>query len=569
MSLNALLAETRGARRLLKAAEQMQGPQWKSLWEMIREWGPALLISAGLLTSLVMCVIGFMHGADVILRAPFGEVLSAILAMIVWIVGGIAFLFVLIAPLATILDEEGAPVNLTSFEALRAPSRRGLLLARWLSWLPLLRDLGVIHVGVAWALKGAFSLPKVGFSVLLWGGAVNVVDLVCLTPGLLLLPAVTAAAVALAKLLLLQPRWRLLPLWLLPLAALFLLYWLGPWFRAAMALPPLLWSALALIAAPALFVAQVLAVAQIEPWAQIRPGAGLAVPFRQVRAVRAASGLAGGAAPLRPLPWVRGRTGLLWAAISRDLSMSSWTARTLLFHLVDSAVLLLAMFVPWADRATPEFFGASAVLTIWACATISPLLRVNGPVARLREKGPQRLFLLGIDYRTQMLFNAATWWLSPAVLVALVAAFATGADPYRLSLVAAAGSCLLLRTGWADEPVPLYAAARDRLKSLYRPLRLRFYGLPTPARRVIVLGIGLPLVLLAFWAMSIFGAGTIGLAWSREGLGSLSGPAMNFIENFRTYLWWIAGAMAGLGAAGMTYRLCVYDEAMLRERLHA
>jgi hypothetical protein len=546
MSLRLLLEEARESRRLLEETKQGRTGRW------------LMSVGVGAFVLLILvCTTLFEVGVRAFLPARLGDDL----AQVAWAARWLFFGFLGFG-LLTDWGEAYAyyptkmALNLTSFEALRMPSRRGSLLARVLQYLPELIVGGVVLVICCWAFWG------VDFLMDGWvrpsrrdNSSTSALDMVLLTPWLLLLPG-AAGGLVLVRLLMLQPRWRLLPLFFLPLlpfATVVLFAYHHPYSRTAAGWPLLLYSGLALVAISAVYPALVLAVEHIEPWAQIRPGAGRGTLFRVVRARRAAVG--GPAALVRPLSWLRGRYGLFWATLSLDL----FRGVLLFWHLVLSVLLLLAMFVPWADRSTGEFVVARGALFVPAWF----LLFLLGPLLRLNW--PRQVYLLGVDYRALLLFNLATWWVSLALLVALLTALATGADPDRLALVAAVGGSLLLRAGWIDPPAPLFLQVGPWLKRLYQQCERLYQALPRAAQW------GMLLLALLVLALVSWETGGLILSVQRSIPRLESGWGYSVVkailQGLLANLWWIAGTTAGMGAAGMAYRLWAYDELTLREQI--
>jgi hypothetical protein len=361
-------------------------------------------------------------------------------------VGLILILLVLLGyhlqPLAGI----GQVLRLNAFEALRAPSRRSLYVARLSRLLPWLLWLGVCAAGsAAWGarfeerpwlsvaylavvlLVPVFSLGLFGaLVVLLRWHIFNILFIICFLP-----------AFFIPLLRLVVPT--------LPDAG-----WLED-TPAALAIPAA-FAGLTL----GLLVLQVWAVTGMEPLRQDSLG-----NWQTLQATATSAALASNRQPsgpsvllrrtepvhLGPSVFVHG-TGLGLAARYRAFAYlrynikGSFQSKGYLWIWLPLILLSVA--------TSPEQFTRLSYL-VWFIAW-SPLFA--GPILALEE--PRRLYLLGVDYRAQLLFRLRVFWLTPGTLLTVVAMGAivlfSTAWALALALGAASLGLAIVREGWFGWP---------------------------------------------------------------------------------------------------------------------
>jgi hypothetical protein len=219
---------------------------------------------------------------------------------------------------------------------------------------------------------------------------------------------------------------------------------LGPYL---VVIPPAM-----LLLAIGLFVLQLWLLDRVEPMWQIdrlqppRPVPPTTPVQTPPAPVRSPEGL-----PSRvgPIPLLAGRHGLGWAAASYALSKfleggrKGYLRRSWAFALLFCLVLLMTHGHAHRMTDTGKWF--------WF---VFLLLFKGGSVLHLGD--PQRLYLLGVDYRCQLRHFLKTFWMTPALLAillgALLSAAIWGQIEMPLAVLAVAAGMTLLRAGWGGWP---------------------------------------------------------------------------------------------------------------------
>jgi hypothetical protein len=274
----------------------------------------------------------------------------------------------------------------------------------------------------------------------------------------------------------------------------------------------LAWPAAAALLTVALLGVQVWAVGRLEPLAQIQgllnPPTGASTTARRVPVERPAGWIG-------PSWLVRGH-GIGWASLYRAAALLRHNRSALLVS-GWTILLLFPCFIFGALKNPQEILP----LLILAMFPAMPTLPAQ----------PQRLYLLGVDYRAQMRYRLWTFWTAPGLLLCLLflgllALFGTDRN-LALGMAAACLGLALFRAGWWAWPSMWLWPGRSLLVSLFLPALA---------------------LALAFWPGQ----------WQPDlGLG-VAGK------------WLLFGLLAGgLGLAGVIVKLVRLDESTLRARLLA
>jgi hypothetical protein len=423
------------------------------------------------------------------------------------------------------------PLELNTFEALRAPSRRALYAVRltrslpWLSWL-----------GVTAATSAAWSVPWAGG---LWV-SLAALGLVALVP-LCFLGLIGSLSILLRT----PPILVLLVLWLV-----------GPWFAgyygfemaqgwwmhaALLSDPPVLLVfpvALGVLAA-GLLALQVWAVEWMEPARQIGLRMTGILPVASTGAVRGSSK----PSPIDP-PQLPRLVGAGQTIITRQLLRLVGPGQTIITRLwIAHLVGYFGRFSPGLHMIVDVVFLVNVPFMVTVALDQPPRLDIWTwlPVGMVwlypswhleDELRRPRLYVLGVDYRSQLLSGLSTFWASPPTLFATVlltgiALFGPVWD-FPLAIAAAVLGVAAFRRGWWDWPEPW------------------LWGRSCSAYLTAVLA-SLGLFLLALWLASNDREGSL--------VRGLSPVARLFL---------FAGAAGGLGAGGMLAKLLCFDERTLR-----
>jgi hypothetical protein len=402
-----------------------------------------------------------------------------------------------------------SPWKLTTFEALRMPSRRSLFVARLLPWLPWWLWVGVCGTaGLLVAYADKVDSAQDAALYLLIGGQVPwlVVGLFAFQP--------------------LMPTFGCLVI----IACCMLSGALMPLLRDA-GINPLeeihghlaFIAALMLLSEIGLLIVHVSILGLVEPMRQIK---GIAIPPTETPAankplmawVPKAWRTPG---PLAPAPLLAGRHGLGWASVYYAFA-SLWRGGFNGFWQRFYAPVLVLGFMILGDMSN------------WWMWCMLPALLVQSSL--LKVDHPRRLYLLGVDYRAQMLHRITTFWVTPAMLLVpiwvLLAAVLGVAMDWPLAWLALVGGLTLFGAGW--------------------------YGWPNPAMFFngkmgcsVILGFHLA---LGLWLGYLIVAG--------HGLGI---PDPGWSTTMRAQLF--AAACGAVGLAGLLYKLLWLDETRLRDTL--
>jgi hypothetical protein len=323
--------------------------------------------------------------------------------------------------------------RLNTWLALRMPSRRALLLGRWIRTCPWWLVWGCLLLGLGWDLRAA-------------GYQVGDVGALLLMPGLAVLPALVASAGILKTVLSLELQARLLPLWLLPLG-LIALFYPGMAFAITGPLPALIWSVAAMLLLLAMVAAQVFAVGAIDPAAQLNPA-----PFGDLWRGVARLGILlavwrwarvdGESKSLRPNFWMRRARGPVWALLFRDHVAGNAWMRVLGVQLPVLLILVLAMNVArdtssdayqYHPFRVPPTASGEDPLSTYLNTWLKWLLQVHfwNVAACLAVVCAQAFHdrgydvhahWLGAEYRTQMFYRLTVFIFSPALFLAFLGA---------------------------------------------------------------------------------------------------------------------------------------------------
>jgi hypothetical protein len=408
-----------------------------------------------------------------------------------------------------------SPRKLTTFEALHMPSRRALFVARLLPWLPWWLWIGLlgttsilvarwpdvasaeqsvvwllIGAQVPWLAIGVFSLPKlapIGCAAFVF------------TP--LLVTCLAPAGIFPGQLLQWQPYLHLVPVLLL-LAGITLLtvhLWTLERTEPMRQIEGLL----------------------VQPQAPVPAGAG-STPF-----VLPSSAARRSAETRGPDPLLADRRGLGWAAVCYALQKLRFGGLRGARHsygpsLVRAVVILILCTLDPGSWWLVICFGF-------------PLLMQQ---SILHVEHTQRLYLLGVDYRTQLLHFLKTFWLTPDVLVISLVVAVSVAVNFRpeaaTAILAQVVGITLLSAGW-----------------------LRW---PDTPQAVVMMGRAGCSVLLAHFLLLGLWLGYLIAAGRLEIL-----PDPGWTQPVRAMLF--GAACAALGLAGVIHKILWLNEERLREVL--
>jgi hypothetical protein len=403
----------------------------------------------------------------------------------------------------------GLPLQVTTFLVLRMPSRRALYLANLTRWLPL------------WLWAGLWGTT--GLLVANWGAIQN------------------GEQVARSLLIGAQVPWLILGFfsavgigarvfggWFFLLGGLFggAWVWLQP-LPALDAYLPLAPVGMLLLEIGFLAL-HIWDVGRVEPMSQITPvydPKRAPNPAQQVTWPLIA--LYRGKVPdkLGPASWLVGRRGLGWAAAEYAFAKLLGSGiRAILIRAAALGAFIIAFLL--VTRGWIDMWGLFLV-TMCLNPFSGSLLYVGDP---------QRLYLLGVDYRCQLLHRLRTFWVTPVLLAASVAA-------------------LLAAVLWGDIVLPL------TLLGLVVGLTLLGEGV-----------LGWPTIFfdngkLGCWSLLVFQV--VLSLW----LGFLAGadrwawlPALGWSTATRVQLF--AAPCAALGLICILYKWWSLDEARLAELMH-
>jgi hypothetical protein len=321
------------------------------------------------------------------------------------------------------------PLRLTTFEALRMPSRRALYVARlhwslpWLLWVGLWGAPALLH------FRGGMNLDARQTALALLSVA--------------LVPWVVFGTYGAIIILLRKP-------WL----ALFGLIWIGSVF--AIRFDPLARGGPALVEfVPLLFALVAAGLIALQVW-----GVGRLEPLRQMSLIRGDAsqklggeeaatapppGTAAGLGRLGPVPLLAGRHGLGWAAFYYALvSLRRSPGKAVVPLVMGMAVVVLFISLVQGDQ---PFDSGAWWWLLYFCVYLGSPLHVSNP---------QRLYLLGVDYRRQLVHRLRTFWVTPGLLLVAVPTLAVvalgGKVEMPLTLLAVVAALTLFREGWWGWP---------------------------------------------------------------------------------------------------------------------
>jgi hypothetical protein len=319
-------------------------------------------------------------------------------------------------------------LRLTTFEALHMPSRRALYVARLLRWLP-------------WWLWGGFC----GTTALLIAHRGALQDMGQAALYLLIgaqVPWLLLAAIGAAMMLI---RW-----WgNLAFVVFFVVYLPLVWFfGGAGAWLPLLPPTMLLLSV-GLLAFQVWGLGRLEPMEQIHHMPGAMRAPQLVKPVKPkATTLRHGRVPakLGPAPLLAQRQGLGWAALYYAFNrLRPRGFGDLWFLLFVPGILFLSVL--WLVHGSGDW--------VWWGLLVSNLVGLNG--SELVVSDPQRLYLLGVDYRRQLEYRLRVFWVTPALLIvsagALLAIALWGEVEMPLALVALVLGLKMQHEGWLGWPL--------------------------------------------------------------------------------------------------------------------
>jgi hypothetical protein len=401
------------------------------------------------------------------------------------------------------------PMKLTSFEALRYPSRRALCVARllwplgWLLWVGIWWAVGLGWVARSSANPSWYTPPVAACAVLA--------------------PCVMAAGLWGVVFVAVGARnWAMLPI--CGFVFVIVVLW-DPVLRHVLNQSPWLLPAGLGLVTVGLLLLEVWAVERIEPFFQIQLS-GESPWLLTSTPPRPASTAAPGR--LSPSPLLRGRHGLAWASlyvalVRMRLRWMEWVGSNVIWFILLGGILGSGM-------KGNEPFSLYAPGHFWVFAIIL-LLALAGPPA-LAPQHPQRLYLLGVDYRAQLLHRVRTFWIAPPLLLATLlmtlVAILTGRIAEPLSFLAMVFAMQTYRAGWLEWPSLEVGQIQMWALLLLPGLALLLLILFPP---------GWPFLFSWEW-----------------------GPVP------RALLF--AGVTLGVGLTGIVWRLLRLDEAKLREVLH-
>jgi hypothetical protein len=272
-----------------------------------------------------------------------------------------------------------------------------------------------------------------------------------------------------------------------------------------------------------LLALQVWALGRLEPMRQSNGLVGTAPrPEPAQRETPPATAPRGRGVPgtLGPAPLLAGRHGLGWAA-----------AYFALCKLRDGGVrgLLRRLFAPgMALFLVLALAHGNADLWVWMLV-LGFWLATSG--SELHVGDPERLYLLGVDYRRQLVHRLGTFWVTPALLVVsvgvLLAVALGGEIEMPLAFLAVVVGLTLFREGW--------------------------FGWPTKEAGLVG-GQVLLVLVLALWLGFLVGAGR--WAW-------LPDPGWGTATRAQLF----AAPCAALGLAGILYKWWRLGEASLGEAM--
>jgi hypothetical protein len=417
------------------------------------------------------------------------------------LIPGAPGIFLLVVYLLVRLQTQ-PPWRLNSFEALRMSSRRALFSARLLEGL-----LHQLWQGLAWSAHTALWWPEI---------ALDRPDAAVLL-SVALAPVLVTAIYGLVAILTGTPGWAILVLFALPQALLvpfrFLSVETGP---SAALLPGL--PVLTALLAVGLLAAQVWAINRLEPLRQVR------IVEPQVAPAAERNTTPTGTAIVGPAPLLRRRHGIFWAALYRvaaglrhDWRRPFQSSSNKVWYILFIAFLLIFLVYPETALEGPFWSWVP-----WLGLFVGSALRLHHP---------EQVYLLGVNFRAQLLHRLRTFWTSHFLILLAVFLVAIGliggAWGRPLSLLASAFALGVVRAGWWEWP-SLEAG----------PGLGKAFGL--------TLGLGLFAVVLH---------------------GTVAGERLVPDENAQT---WLFAAVAGvLGLAGCLWKLVRLDEATLVSALRS
>jgi hypothetical protein len=403
MSAPAFLGQVFQCRRLLRLRRQLKDEVQKPspLWRFLRLFLPWAIIPVLALPWWDLVGISFWFGA-----------IPLAVAMLVGV-----------AP-------PHSPLGLTTFEALRMPSRRALYVARLLPWLP-------------WWLWGGLCGT---LSVLLsrqgliqdWAQAASYLLIGAQLPWLLL------GLMGLGSLV--QKRWAItgvvsIYLIIAVVSGVLAGFGLGQWLAPFLFLVPLLMLLLEI----GLLILQFWLLDRVEPMSRISQLHELSrMPEWQRQAL-------GAKTPKRPVPgelgpalWLGGRCGLGWAAAAYAvLKVQNGGLRGLLARVAPLSFFLIWLALP--RGADSEFWAWIFVLYMFQFLVAGSVLHVGTP---------QRLYLFGVDYRSQLLHRFKTFWITPALLLFPACSLVLWRDlEMPLAMLALVAGLTLFREGCFGWPI--------------------------------------------------------------------------------------------------------------------
>jgi hypothetical protein len=403
------------------------------------------------------------------------------------------------------------PIWLTTFEALRMPSRRSLFTVRLLRALPWLLWAG--FWGTAALLASGWPALQTPVQVIL-----------CLLIGAQVPVLVLGVYGAL---LILMRSW----MWVGLTVCGGLAGFLGG--AAAAFLPGQALAGFLALVAPAmlllevgLLALQVWGVGRLEPIYQIdRSLQGQAQKQVREKTLPVGAPPRGGVpGKLGPAPLLAGRHGLGWAAAYYALSLRGKGFRGIKEKVTIPLILLGSLFL--LIQSAPGLNWVWGLFLYFCLVLGSPL----------HLPDPRRLYLLGVDYRRQLVHRLRTFWVTPPLLAVsagtALAVLLWGDPELPLALLAVAAGLTLFREGWLGWPT-------------WEPNLL---GGP--------LGCWCSLLFLALllWLGFLLTAGR--WAW-------LPDPGWDTVT--RALLF--AAACGGCGLVGIAYKWWRYDEATLSEAM--
>jgi hypothetical protein len=403
-----------------------------------------------------------------------------------------------------------SPWKLTTFEALHVPSRRSLFVARVLPWL-------------AWWLWGGLW-GTTGLLLAYWE---NVQDGQQAVFYLLLgiqVPWLVLGVVGTIALLSMMWRRAGCAAWVM-LVAVFpsMLAILIAQVRQSQAFEVILalTAPMMLLLEVGLLALQVWLLDRLEPARQISPlrGLQLEAELAQQKARTTWEPYSRGERdPLGPAPLLAGRHGLARAtAYYACVKVWEGGAPGLLIRFFQYGFLLFPFMMLLDGQSQPWAWLAIGFLVYGAAMT----------GATLPGNNPQRLYLLGVDYRCQLSHRLKTFWMTPVVLVVglgALLAWVVGQPETALALVALWAGLTLISESWLGWPALL----------ILLPGR---WGCLSQVLAFLVLAVWLVL-----------------LAWADLGLGSTTTRVQLF-----------AAACGALGLAGILYKWWRLDEDRLAE----